>query len=137
MPNAKVVLTARGPTFSAGLDFDESLARFARRNREEVRAWFQEYRAMNLRLFAYNSPPNTSGQFFYGPTQTAVPFGNGYRCVTGSTFRLGPQQLDLRRIDLSELQAKRKDPDSHLLVIVGVASPIHGQHFERVLAGGL
>jgi hypothetical protein len=23
-----------------------------------------------------------------------VPFGNGYRCVGGSTFRLGPQQTD-------------------------------------------
>jgi len=49
----------------------------------------------NLRIFAYNSPPNTTGQFFYGPTQIQVPFGNGFRCVGGSIFRLGaPQQTD-------------------------------------------
>ncbi len=48
----------------------------------------------NLHLYAYNSPPDTSGQFFYGNSQIQVPFGNGYRCVSGSIFRLGPQVTD-------------------------------------------
>ncbi len=39
-------------------------------------------------------PPGTNGLFFYGPTVTVVPFGNGYRCVSGSLFRLGVQTTD-------------------------------------------
>lgn len=34
-------------------------------------------------------PPGTSGLFFYGPTTTFMAFGNGWRCVSGSIFRLG------------------------------------------------
>jgi len=30
------------------------------------------------------------GLFYYGPNQIEIPFGNGYRCVGGGAFRLGP-----------------------------------------------
>lgn len=36
-------------------------------------------------------PPGASGLFFYGPTTTFMAFGNGWRCVSGSIFRLGAQ----------------------------------------------
>jgi hypothetical protein len=39
-------------------------------------------------------PPGTSGLFFYGPTIQIAPFGNGWRCVGGSLFRLGVQTVD-------------------------------------------
>ena len=31
--------------------------------------------------------PNSFGLFYFGPDQTSVPFGDGFRCVTGPTFR--------------------------------------------------
>ncbi len=37
-------------------------------------------------------PPNTNGLWFYGANAGQIPFGNGFRCVTGSVFRLGPAQ---------------------------------------------
>lgn len=42
----------------------------------------------NFALEAYNMPANTAGIFFFGGAQTAVPFGNGWMCVSGSIFRL-------------------------------------------------
>ncbi len=43
----------------------------------------------NLTLLCTGCPPNTTGLFFYGPQQTQVPFGNGYRCVAGPITRTG------------------------------------------------
>ena len=34
--------------------------------------------------------PNDVGLFFYGPGQAQVPFGNGFRCVSGLIVRLNP-----------------------------------------------
>ncbi len=48
--------------------------------------------ANNFALVASGLPPNTSGVFYYGSTEIQQTFGNGYRCVGGSTFRLGVQQ---------------------------------------------
>ncbi|MFT4542041.1 MAG: hypothetical protein ACI841_001129 [Planctomycetota bacterium] len=42
----------------------------------------------NLRLEASPLPTNQFGIFYYGPTQMQAPFGDGYRCVSGQTFRL-------------------------------------------------
>jgi subtilisin family serine protease len=38
-------------------------------------------------------PANKAGLFFFGPTQVQQPFGNGFRCVSGGTLRLGPTQF--------------------------------------------
>jgi len=45
-------------------------------------------------LYVYACPPNTSGLFFYGTSAVQLPFGNGFRCVGGTTFRLGVQTTD-------------------------------------------
>ena len=51
-----VVLTSMGAVFSAGLDLDHHFAMFARRSLKEIDAWFDAYRATNLRLFTYPRP---------------------------------------------------------------------------------
>lgn len=51
-----VVLTGTGRVFSAGLDFDYHFPLFARRSLAEVDAWFDAYRATNLRIFTYPRP---------------------------------------------------------------------------------
>lgn len=51
-----VVLTGTGRVFSAGLDFDYHFPLFARRSTSDVDAWFEIYRATNLRLFTYPRP---------------------------------------------------------------------------------
>ena len=43
----------------------------------------------NLKLSA-TPVPNSSGLFFFGAAQTAVPFGQGTQCVGGQQFRLLP-----------------------------------------------
>ena len=48
-----VVLTGAGSVFSAGLDLEYHLPLFARRSIHEVNAWFEAYRATNLRIFTY------------------------------------------------------------------------------------
>jgi enoyl-CoA hydratase len=51
-----VVLTGTGAVFTAGLDLDHHFAMFARRSLKEIDAWFEAYRATNLRLFTYSRP---------------------------------------------------------------------------------
>ena len=48
--------SGQGRVFSAGLDFDHHFPLFARRSIKEVDAWFEAYRATNLRLFTYPRP---------------------------------------------------------------------------------
>ncbi len=51
--------------------------------------------ANDLALVAERGPPNGFGLFYYGLNAVQVPFGDGLRCVGGSTFRFAPaQQLD-------------------------------------------
>jgi enoyl-CoA hydratase len=50
-PTLPLVLTAEGATFSAGLDFDDAFPRFARNDTQEMRAWFDRFRATLLRVF--------------------------------------------------------------------------------------
>jgi hypothetical protein len=44
--------------------------------------------ANNLTLVASGCPSNTVGLFYYGPAEIQQIFGNGFRCVGGSVFRL-------------------------------------------------
>ena len=39
-------------------------------------------------LTAVGVPPVQFGIFYYGPAATQVPFGDGFRCITGQTVRL-------------------------------------------------
>ena len=50
------VLTGTGAAFSAGHDFDHNFPLYARRSLKEIDAWFDIYRATNLRLFTYPRP---------------------------------------------------------------------------------
>ena len=45
--------------------------------------------ANDLVLHAQPVPGSSNGLFYCGPTTAQVPFGNGIRCVGGSTLRLG------------------------------------------------
>ncbi len=42
----------------------------------------------NLELIAVGCPPNAAGLFYYGQNAVQTPFGNGFRCIGGSVFRL-------------------------------------------------
>lgn len=44
--------------------------------------------ANNFGLTAAGCPPNCVGLFYYGTTEVQQVFGNGFRCVGGSVFRL-------------------------------------------------
>ncbi len=48
--------------------------------------------ANDFTLVCSNLPPNTNGLFFYGSTEIQQSFGNGFRCASGTVFRLGVQQ---------------------------------------------
>ncbi|MBL8862965.1 MAG: endonuclease/exonuclease/phosphatase family protein [Planctomycetes bacterium] len=50
--------------------------------------------ANNLVLLAHDAPPNASALYFYGPNETQVPFGNGWRCIGNPITRLGILQID-------------------------------------------
>jgi hypothetical protein len=45
--------------------------------------------ANDLVLIAAPVPPIAAGIFYFGPNAIQAPFGNGIRCVGGSSFRLG------------------------------------------------
>jgi hypothetical protein len=49
--------------------------------------------ANDFTLTAAGAPAHKAGLFFYGPTQTSVPFGNGLRCVSGTIRRLPALQI--------------------------------------------
>jgi hypothetical protein len=44
--------------------------------------------ANNLKLCAEGLPPRAHGRFVYGPTQTQIPFGDGYQCVATPAYGL-------------------------------------------------
>jgi glucose/arabinose dehydrogenase len=46
----------------------------------------------NFSLVSSGAVPNQFGLFFYGPNQISVSFGDGLRCVGGTTYRLNPPQ---------------------------------------------
>ncbi|MBL8863163.1 MAG: hypothetical protein JNK02_14295 [Planctomycetes bacterium] len=69
----------------------------------------------DLVLYVNACPPSTSGMFFYGPSATQVAFGNGYRCVAGSIYRLGAQVTDsfgdaTKALDLTALPSGAAQP---------------------------
>ncbi len=47
--------------------------------------------ANDFTLVCSGLPPNTNGLFFFGTTEQQQVFGNGFRCVGGTTVRLGIQ----------------------------------------------
>ncbi len=49
--------------------------------------------ANDLVLEISGAIPSNVGLFYYGPNQIEVPFGHGFRCVGGTSFRLHPAQV--------------------------------------------
>jgi len=50
--------------------------------------------ANNFALVCTGLPSSAFGLFYYGPNETQQVFGNGFRCVSGSVWRLGVQQAN-------------------------------------------
>ncbi|MFT4539047.1 MAG: hypothetical protein ACI841_003349 [Planctomycetota bacterium] len=65
--------------------------------------------ANDLVLICNGLPTSQFGIFYYGPNQIQAPFGNGFRCVGGSTNRLpilnsGPSGMLSYSLDLANTQ---------------------------------
>jgi enoyl-CoA hydratase len=69
-----VLLTSAGVCFSAGLDFESVFALFATGNRAALSAWFERYRATNLRIWRYPRPTvaAVNGHAYAGGLITAL-----------------------------------------------------------------
>src|SRR5215475_11661076 len=72
--DAAIALTGTGNVFSAGLDLDHHFPLFARQSLKEIDAWFDAYRATNLRLFTYPRPTVAAinGHVYAGGFITAI-----------------------------------------------------------------
>jgi hypothetical protein len=98
----------------------------------EISAWCSESAAAGRLTLDATPVPNEFGIFFHGMTQTQVPFGNGYRCVTD----------DLRRgsvIDASGHVASYRydnsDPEHSLAGFIGTTRNFQ-YWFRDPAAGG-
>jgi enoyl-CoA hydratase len=54
--DCSVVLTAHGPIFSAGIDFESAFAMIASADHDAIADWVRAYQATNLRLWRYPRP---------------------------------------------------------------------------------
>jgi enoyl-CoA hydratase len=88
-----VVLTGTGAVFSAGLDFDHHFPLFARRSLKEIDAWFEVYRATNLRLFTYPRPTVAAinGHAYAGGLITAL--GCDHRIAAEGTLQFALNEV--------------------------------------------
>ena len=84
-----VVLTADGPTFSAGLDFEEAFAALATTDPKQLADWIRRYQETNLRIWRHPRPTVAAinGHAFAGGLITALDCD--YRItVEGARFAL-------------------------------------------------
>ena len=90
-----VVLTGTGPTFLAGLDFDHHFPLFARQSVPEIDAWFDAYRATNLRLFTYPRPTVAAinGHAYAGGLITA--FGCDHRIASEGALQFSLNEVPI------------------------------------------
>ncbi|HWL43734.1 MAG TPA: enoyl-CoA hydratase/isomerase family protein [Ilumatobacter sp.] len=92
--DAPVVITGTNARFSAGLDLGEHFPLFAR-HRDEVAAWFADYRATNMRLFTYPRPTvaAVNGHAFAGGLITAAVCD--YRIAASGEARFGLNEVPI------------------------------------------
>ena len=90
-----IVLTGTGAAFSAGLDFDYHFPLFARRSLKEIGAWFDTYRATNLRLFTYPRPTVAAinGHAYAGGLITAL--GCDYRIASEGALQFSLNEVPI------------------------------------------
>lgn len=87
----------------------------------------------NLVLVISGAVPNQFVQFFYGPTQVLVPFGDGMRCVGGNIRRLTPSG----RSDAIGTATKRLDFTSpQSAITVGSSWNFQALYRDPLLVGG-
>ncbi len=87
--------------------------------------------AQNFLLSAQHAPPGSSGLFFYGPGESAVPLGGGMLCVSG------PQQrLPLVTVQASGLAQYHVDFSSSAASAITAGSSWYFQFWYRDPAGG-
>lgn len=87
--DCSVVLTADGPLFSAGIDFESAFAMLASSDLAALGAWIKTYQATNLRLWRYPRPTIAAinGHAWAGGVITALDCD--YRIsVSGARFSL-------------------------------------------------
>jgi enoyl-CoA hydratase len=89
-----VVLTGTEGRFSAGLDLDEHFRLFAS-DRGAVAAWFEDYRATNMRLFTYPRPTvaAVNGHAYAGGLITAAVCD--YRVAVSDGARFGLNEVPI------------------------------------------
>ncbi|WP_016890213.1 enoyl-CoA hydratase/isomerase family protein [Mycobacteroides abscessus] len=85
-----VVLTGQGDTFSAGLDLKYTLPLFATQDEEAISAWFERYRATNVRLFTFDRPviAAVNGHAIAGGLITALACDYRIAAAGGGKFGL-------------------------------------------------
>lgn len=90
-----VVLTGTGRVFSAGIDFEHNFPLFARRSLAEIDAWFEAYRATNLRLFTYPRPTVAAinGHAYAGGLITAL--NCDYRVAADGPFQFALNEVPI------------------------------------------
>src|SRR6185295_179944 len=90
-----VVLTGTGRVFSAGIDFEHNFPLFARRSLAEIDAWFEAYRATNLRLFTYPRPTVAAinGHAYAGGLITALSCD--YRVAADGPFQFALNEVPI------------------------------------------
>lgn len=90
-----VVLTGTGRVFSAGIDFEYNFPLFARRSLAEIDAWFNAYRATNLRLFTYSRPTVAAinGHTYAGGLITALDCD--YRVAAQGPFQFSLNEVPI------------------------------------------
>ena len=86
----------------------------------------------NLTLFATGLPAGQNGLFYYGDSQSQLAFGNGFRCVSGTTHRLPIVNSSLfgdvfYSLDLTALSGPAQ---------IGVGDTVNFQFWYRDPAGG-
>jgi enoyl-CoA hydratase len=93
--DSAVVLTGTGAAFSAGLDFDHHFPLFARQSLKEIDAWFDAYRATNLRLFTYPRPTVAAinGHAYAGGLITAL--GCDYRIAAEGALKFSLNEVPI------------------------------------------
>ena len=91
--DAPVVITASGAVFSSGLDFEEVFLFFSTASADDVYAWFQRYRAINLRVLTYPRPviAAINGHAYAGGLVTALACD--YRLAAEGDARFGLNEV--------------------------------------------
>jgi hypothetical protein len=77
----------------------------------------------NFALSTTGVPPGAAGIYFFGPSTTAVPFGNGWFCVGGTITRLPVVFANFAGVAYYQL-------DFTMPPVLGVITPGSTQNFQ-------